>query len=451
MPASGILGRYWIAKNHSFGPLRLILRDPAICNAKRGKYQCCRPARSGCIAEWRDNEARGSAHRRSRLTTTVKYLPLIWSGVWRKPGRTALVLLQVAVAFALFGVLQGMKTGVDRSVANTRADVLFIGAADFGGAPLPFSYLERLRSIPGVKSVAFADGILGTYQRPTEPVYALAIQPNNLWLTLVPDIFQVLPKDLEALEKTRDGALITKDIGDKYGWHVGDRIPITSNTLQIDGSGTWTFQIVGTFKDHEPGEAGLIVTNYDYLDKARTFNKGTVRNFYAVILEPKRAAEMSDTIDQVFANSPNETNTASFRENAQQQMRSIGDLNFLIRSVTSVVLAALLFSITTIMMQTIRERTPEFAVLKALGFSDRSMFLMVVGESLLVCVAAALFGLALATGAFPYTAKFIPGLSMPLSVVGFGLIGAVLVALIAAAPPASRAARLQVVDGLAGR
>lgn len=381
----------------------------------------------------------------------MKYLPLIWSGIWRKPGRTALVLLQVAVAFALFGVLQGMKTGVDRSIANTRADVLFVGSADFGGAPLPFSYFDRLRSVPGMKSVSFADGFLGTYQRPTEPVFVLAIQPTNLWLTLVPEIFQVAPTDLEALAKTRDGALITTDIGKKYGWRIGDRIPLTSNILQIDGSGTWTFQIVGTFKDHEPGEAGIIVANYDYLDKARALNKGTVRNFYAVISDPQRAAEMSDTIDQQFANSPNETNTASFRENAQQQMRSIGDLNFLIRSVTSAVLVALLFSITSMMMQTIRERTAEFAVLKTLGFSDRSIFLMVVGESLLICVAAALVGLALATGAFPYTAKFIPGLSMPLSVVGFGMIGALLVALIAASLPALRAARLQVVDGLAGR
>jgi putative ABC transport system permease protein len=381
----------------------------------------------------------------------MKYLPLIWSGIWRKPGRTALVLLQVAVAFALFGVLQGMKTGVDRSIANTRADLLFVGPADFGGAPLPLSYLDRIRSIPGVTTVSFADGFLGSYQRPTERVFVLAIQPTNLWVTLVPEIFQVLPKDIEALKETRNGALITKDIGKKYGWHIGDRIPLTSNTLQTNGSGTWTLQIVGTVTDHESGEASFIVANYDYLDEARAFNKGTVRNFYAVISEPKRAAEMSDTIDQVFANSPNETKTASFRENAQQQMRSIGDLNFLIRSVTGAVLVALLFSITTIMMQTIRERTPEFAVLKTVGFTDRSIFLMVVGESLLICVAAALIGLALATGVFPYTAKFIPGLSMPLSVVGFGLIGAVLVALIAAAPPASRAARLQVVDALAGR
>jgi putative ABC transport system permease protein len=381
----------------------------------------------------------------------VKYLPLLWSGIWRKPGRTVLVLLQVAVAFALFGLLQGMKTGVDRSVANTRADVLFVGSADIGGAPLPLSYLERLRLLPGMKSVSYADGFLGTYQRPNQAVFVLAIPPTKLWLTLTPEIFLVLPKDLDALEKTRDGALVTMDIAKKYGWHIGDRIPLNSNTLQIDGSGTWTFQIVGTFTDHEPGEAGFIVANYDYLNEARVLNKSTVRNFYAAISDPKRAAEMSDTIDHLFANSSNETTTASFREGAQQQMRSIGDLNLLIRSVISAVLVALLFSITTIRMQTIRERTPELAVLKTLGFSDRSIFLMVVGESLLICIAAVLAGLALATGVFPYTAKFIPGLSMPPTVVGFGLIGAVTVALITAAPPALRAARLQVVDALAGR
>ncbi|MGC1457230.1 MAG: FtsX-like permease family protein [Steroidobacteraceae bacterium] len=381
----------------------------------------------------------------------MKYLPLIWSGIWRKPGRTALVILQVAVAFALFGVMQGMKSGVERSIANTRADVLFVGSAANGGSPLPLSYFDRIKLLPGVKDVSFADGFLGSYQRPTEFVFALALPPTKLWLTLVPEIFQVAPKDLEALQKTRDGALITTDIGKKYGWHIGDRIPLKSNTLQTNGSGTWNFQIVGTATDHEPGEAGFIVVNYDYLNEARALNKGTVRNFYVLISDPKRAVEMSDAIDHMFANSSNETTTFSFREGAQQQMRSIGDLNFLIRAVMAAVLVALLFSITTIMMQTIRERTPELAVLKTLGFSDRSIFMMVVGESLLLCVAAALMGLAMAAGVFPYTAKFVPGLAMPLSVVGFGVIGAVIVALITAAPPASRAARLQVVDALAGR
>ena len=116
----------------------------------------------------------------------MKYLPLIWSGIWRKPGRTALVLLQVAVAFALFGVMQGMKSGVERAIANSRADVLFVGSAANGGSPLPLSYFDRLKSLPGVKGVSFADGFLGTYQRPTQDVFALAIPPTKLWLTLAP-------------------------------------------------------------------------------------------------------------------------------------------------------------------------------------------------------------------------------------------------------------------------
>jgi putative ABC transport system permease protein len=381
----------------------------------------------------------------------MKFLPLLWSGIWRKPGRTALVLLQVAIAFGLFGVLQGMKTGVERAVAKTRADLLIVNPADFGGAPLPMSYLDRLRSIPGVQSVSFASGFLGTYQKPTQPVYVLAIPPTPMWVTLVPDMFQVQSKDIEALKNTRNGVLINADIGNKYGWHVGDQIPLTSTTLQNNGSGTWTFQIVGTFADHEPGEAGFIVGNYDYVDEARALGKGTVRNFYAVASDPRRAAEMSETIDRVFGNSSNETNTTPFRELAQQQLRSIGNLNFLIRAVVSAVLVALLFSITTMMMQTIRERTPELGVLKTLGFSDGAIFLLIVGECMLICIVAAVMGLALATLAFPYAAKFIPGLSMPLSVVGFGMIGAVVVALITAAPPASRAARLEVVDALAGR
>src|SRR6185437_14303381 len=142
----------------------------------------------------------------------MKFLPLIWSGIWRKPVRTILIVLQVAVAFTLFGVLQGMKTGVEEAIARTRADLLMVFPNVFGEPPLPLAYLSRLRTVPGVKSVTFADGLLGTYQKPDQPVYVLAIDPDDIWLTLIPGIFQVLPQDLQALRNTRAGALITPDM-----------------------------------------------------------------------------------------------------------------------------------------------------------------------------------------------------------------------------------------------
>lgn len=381
----------------------------------------------------------------------MKFLSLLWSGVWRKPGRTILTLMQVCVAFALFGVMQGMKTGVDKAIANARADVLFVGPDAWGGAPLPVAYRERLRSIPGVKTVAFADGLLGTYQKPDQAVYVLALETSNTWLTAFPEILEVLPKNLEALQRTRTGVLITADIGEKYGWKVGDRVPLKSTTLQTNGSGDWVFDIVGTFAAHEPGSGGYIVGNYDYLDEARALHKGTVRNFYAIVADPKEAAVVSETIDRTFANSSTGTRTASFRENAQQMMQSIGDLDFAIRSIVSAVLVALLFSVATMMMQTTRERTPELAVLKTLGFTDGAVFLLLVGEAVIACTAGAIIGLALAMIAFPYAAKFVPGLSMPMVVIQAGLIGAILVALISAAVPAFRASKLEIVDALAGR
>lgn len=381
----------------------------------------------------------------------MKFLPLIWSGIWRKPGRTILTILQVVVAFALFGVLQGMKTGVSEAVARARGDVLFVAPAAFGGAPLRRADVERLKSIPGVKTVAFADGLLGTYQKPSQPVYVLAIESSDVWLTLIPEVFHIDRKNLEALRGTRTGVLINADIARKYGWRVGDRIPLTSTTLQTDGSGTWVFDIVGMFSARELSQGGYIVGNYEYLDEARALNKGTVRNFYAVAADPKRAAAVTEAIDNAFMNSPHETRTASFKELAQQEMQAIGDLDFAIRSIVSAGLVALLFSLATIMMQTTRERTPELGVLKTLGFSDRAVLLLLAGEAVVVCVVGAIIGFGLAMVVFPYAAKFVPGLSMPTVVVAVGVLGAVVVALLSASVSAFQASKLKIVDALAGR
>lgn len=381
----------------------------------------------------------------------MRFLPLIWSGIWRKPARTALIFLQVTVVFALFGVAQGMNTGFDHAMAKVRADVLFAAPAVVGGTPLTLAQLPRLKAIPGVKAVTYAQSMVTTYQNPKQIVFVLAIEMNDLWLSLLPTVFHVSPQALDALRKTRNGLLITADIGKKYGWHIGETIPLISSTTQQNGSRTWDFQIVGTFVDHELGEAGFVVTNYTYLDEARATDKGTVRNFYVVASDPRQAAAVSDRIDRAFANSAGATQTQAIQDMAQQQLRSLGDLNFAIRCIISAALVALVFSTATMMMQTIRERTPELAVLKTLGFGDPTVFALVAAESLVVCVLAALTGLGLAWFAFPIAGKYFPGLSMPLIVVEAGIVGAVLVALVSVSLPGWRAARLNIVDALAGR
>jgi len=378
----------------------------------------------------------------------MKFLPLVWSGVWRNPVRTALIFLQVCVAFTLFGVLQGMKTGMERAVANTPAGVLYVIPAVYGEPPLPIAGLNVLQSIPGVKAVAFNYDLITFYQKPTQPVAVLAIPPIDLMRTMLPDMFTFTAKDLEALRKTRTGILITADIGRKYGWRIGDKISLTSSTLQTNGSPDWTFDIVGTLTLHYGEEAMWVFANYYYIDEARAEGKGTVGHFYAIASDPKQAATVSDAIDRAFANSASPTHTESFREFAQENLQRLGDLNFAIHAILSAVLIALVFSTGTMMMQTVGERTPELAILKTVGFGNRTVFLLIAAESLIMCIPASLAGLALSWIAFPLAGKYVPGLSMPIVIVAFGVLGAALVALISVSIPGLRAARLNVIDAL---
>ncbi|MGA8093921.1 MAG: FtsX-like permease family protein [Steroidobacteraceae bacterium] len=366
-----------------------------------------------------------------------------------------LIVFQIVIAFALFGVLQGIKTGVDLAIAAARADLLDVRPKVSGGSPLPLAYLDRIKALPGVKVVSLLNGFSATYQNPTQQLFALAIDPDDkAWLTEAPEIFKVSPAGLKALAKRRTGALVSAGLEKKYGWKLGDQIPLLSPTTpQIDGSDVWTFNIVGTYRLHELGGSGdgLIVINNNYLDEARSQDRETVQHFHVVTTDPRLANGVADAIDREFANSAEETRTESYREDAQREMKSIGDLNFAIRAIVSAVFVALFFSTATMMAQSIRERTGELAILKAVGFSDRAIFSLIAAESVVVWTLAAVLGLLVATIAFPYAARLVPGISMPWVVVEIGLLIAVLIALASALVPAFRAARLKVVTALAGQ
>ena len=380
----------------------------------------------------------------------MKFLPLIWSGIWRKPGRTVLIFLQVSVAFALFGVLQGMKTGVEHVVAKTRADLLLVHGNLSIIDPLPLGLQKQIEAVPGVKVVAPVELFLGTYQNPSQKIGIVGVRPDDGWLTAF--TYKVRPEYAAAFKANRTGTLVRTQLLGKYGWKIGDKIPLKTSAAKANGSTDWTFDIVGTYDDDDVGGGNdIILINYDYYDQGRLVGKGTVSHFNVSVNDPRQAVAVGDAIDRRFANSSNETKTESLRELAQSQMQSIGDLNFLIRAIVAAVLVALLFATATMMMQSIRERTPELAVLKTLGFTDRAVFSFILTESAVIFVAAAVFGLLLAWITFPLAARFVPGLSMPWQVVAVGLGCAALVAAVSASVPAMQAARLNIVNALASR
>jgi putative ABC transport system permease protein len=380
----------------------------------------------------------------------MKFLPLIWSGIWRKPGRTVLIFLQVCVAFALFGVLQGLKTGIEHTIDESRADLLLVHGSLSQIDALPLGLLEQIKSVPNVKAVVPVELFMAIYQDPSQKLGVVAISPDEGWLSAF--TFTVAPDAEAAFRKTRTGTLVREGLAKRYGWKVGDRIPLKSAMLQMNGSSNWTFEVMGTYDDSDVGGGNdTILINYAYFDEARLTGKGTVKHFNVAIDDPRRAASVADAIDRRFANSSNETRTESLRELAQSQMQSIGDLNFLIRAILSAVLVALLFATATMMMQSTRERTPEFAVLKTLGFTDRAVFLFILAEAMLVFIVAAACGLALSMLVFPLASKFVHGLSMPLIVVAVGLGCGALVAVISASVPAALAARLKIATALASR
>jgi putative ABC transport system permease protein len=218
----------------------------------------------------------------------MKFLPLVWFGIWRKPARSVLIFLQVAVAFALFGILQGLKTGVDRAIDATRADLLLVFSRLSMGDPLPLSVLDEIRAIAGVRVAIPVDLLGGTYQKPTQEVFMVAVSPEKDWTDAF--TFEIAPPYLDAFRNSRTAALASEAIASRFGWKIGDRIPLQSQIPRLDGSFVWTFDLVGFFRDSDLGGGSeKILVQYPYLDSARLVRKGTVNHVNVAVTDPALA------------------------------------------------------------------------------------------------------------------------------------------------------------------
>jgi putative ABC transport system permease protein len=382
----------------------------------------------------------------------VKYFPLLWAGLWRKKTRTVLTLLSVVIAFLLFGLLQGVNAWLSNAVNESSTSRLYTVSKISYIEPMPQSYLQRIESVPGVTAVAFNDWFGGYYRDPKNTIVSYPVDPVR-YFKVFPD--WKLPKEqLDAFARTPNGAVVGALLAKSYGWKIGDRVPLkTSIWTKKDGTLNYDFEIVGIYTvPTQPSNERIFLINYQYFNEARSFGQGMVGWYSFLIDDPRKASSIAKQIDAMFANSPNETKTQNEQEFAQAQVKQLGDICFMVNAIVGAVMFTLLFLTGNTMMQSLRERIPEFAVLKTLGFTDGAVTTMVLAESILLCVLAALVGLGLAAMIFPVTRALIGfQILMPLSVFGVGAVAAIALALLSGLPPALRANRLAVVDALAGR
>jgi putative ABC transport system permease protein len=381
----------------------------------------------------------------------MKYFPLLWSGLWRKRTRTWLTLASITVAFLLFGLLQGVNAAFGHSVAASRLDRLYVMSKVSFTEPLPMAHMAQIETVPGVDQVAYANWFGGYYQEAKNVIFSYPVDADRFF-SLYPELL-IPPEQLQTLVNTRTGALIGRELAKKYGWKIGDKVPLKSQIwTHADGSYDWDFDIVGIFDwPGDSNQESAFYFNFKYFDEGRAFGKGSVGWYVVHLSDVTKASQVAAAIDALFANSSDETKTNNEKENAQSFLRQFGDINFMVSAIIGAVFFALLFLTGNTMMQSIRERIPEFAVLKTLGFSDVKVQALVFGEALLLCISAAIVGLAGARALFPQMKAVIGVASLPPQVLALGIGLAILLALAIGAWPAARVQRLSIVDSLAGR
>jgi putative ABC transport system permease protein len=386
----------------------------------------------------------------------MKFFPLVWATLWRKKTRTIFTLLSIVVAFLLFGVLETVDDafahpGVGVSGANNLITTNKYSIT----LQLPFSDTQQIRSVPGVAEVTWITWFGAYYQESKNFVFAMPIDTDT-YFNLHKDEFIVSAAQMNAFRTTRTGALVNAELMKKFGWKVGDKVPLHSTIwTQKNGSLDWTFDIVGSFLAKDPTQqsqqATSVLFHYELFDEGRSFGKGNVGWFEERIANPSEAGAVAGRIDALFANSSDETKTQPAKDFTMAFVKQFGDIGFVLRAILGAVFFTLLLLTGNTMMQSVRERIPELAVLKTLGFSDGTVLGLVITESLLLCLTAAVIGLALSYAALPIIKHGLQGVELSPRALLPGLGVAVILALIVGFPPALRAMRLNIVDALADK
>ncbi len=385
----------------------------------------------------------------------MKYFPLVWAALWRKPVETLLTWLAVTVAFALFGLMVGSHATYQRVIDSARMDRLYVNTG--AGEPLTIGLRQRLIRFDGVTGVGSFTGLDGYYQDPHNRVYVYAVDEGmRIGWSEMP----LTNAQWNHLIATPPGVFVTRKLADKLHLKAGDPLPLIARSgSRADGDVSWPFQVLGVIDEVPSFETGVIIGNYLYIDNSRPLsNQGMVYGFRLAVSDPSRAVAIALTIDRFFANSDTPTLSVPARIAAENMAHSAMDMATKTLFIAAAGLFMILFVTANGIAQSVRERVPEFAVLETIGFEHRAIIGLVFAEAAAQCVPGAIAGMALATLLARWPLRFLPAelagipvptLSLPLFALAFMI--AIALALASSAIPVVRLKDLRVTDALAGR
>ena len=387
----------------------------------------------------------------------TKFLPLVLRNLGRKKVRTAFTLLTVFIAFLLFGLLAAVRSAFSQGAEVASLDRLITIHKISLIQPLPIKYGAVIASIPGVEKVSHQNWFGGFYQEQKNQFAQFAVDPEA-FLDLH-DEYVLTEEEKASWISNRTGAIVGRSTADRFGWKVGDRIPLQATIWQRrDGSRTWEFTIEGVFDGREKGvDTSQFFFHYDYLREAAAGFGGPdsewsfVGMYQLEISDASQAAAISAEIDRRFANSEFETKTTTEKAFAQSFANQIGNVGAIVTGIVAVVFFTLLLVAGNTMAQAVRERTGELGVLKTLGFTDGRVLLLVLGESLLIALAGGIPGLLLArvmVAGLDLGLAFIPELYIRGEAIAVGVLLVVALGFVTGAIPAWQAMRLSIVDAL---
>jgi putative ABC transport system permease protein len=379
----------------------------------------------------------------------MRFLPLVWKNLARRKVRTTFTALSIVVSFLLFGILAAIRlafsagvdvTGVDRLAVTHKVSII---------QPLPISYGDQIAHVPGVREVTHANWFGGVYKDPKNFFPRMAVDPPT-YLKMYPEI--KLPEDQQrAWLADRTGAIVGRVTAERFGFKVGDRIPILATIYtKRDGGRIWEFTVDGIYDAPKGFDTSALFFQYDYLKEA-LFATNQVGWYIIRINDPQHAQRIVDQIDALFANSHAETKTSTEKAFAEGFAKQAGDIGEIITGIVSAVFFTLLLVAGNTMAQSVRERTSELAVLKTLGYGDGLVMGLVLFESCLLALAAGGLGLGLAklvTSRGDPTGGFLPVFYFRAGDLALGIGLAVALGLATGALPAWQAMRLRIVDAL---